>query len=317
MLRSLVLYAIVAILFLPACGGGTSDPIRASRADLWVDALTGSDANSGLARAPLRTISRALEIVVAGATIQVAPGLYDVAHGETFPLRVPAAVELRGDPGSWGTGNGLGDTAIVGQAQYRPGTPEATASLDPGTGVRIAGFRIGYPSGPGVPATGTGVVVRNGDVSIEQCTFGGFDHGVLFERSPGTVVDPAGGVVAGNVIRDCDIGVLFRGPAPGTRVSSNWINHTLSGIMLEGPGPDLGGGNAGSAGLNTFACNLTDIHAQTFQAGQPYTISAQANFWDALPVVVATNLGAGYPDVLLGLGATVLLNSSLGGASCP
>lgn len=76
-----------------AGAGGSDEPGPAEEPppgfDVYVDAARGDDAASGEKEAPLRTISRALE--VAGklkepAAIYVAAGTYDAAHGERFPL---------------------------------------------------------------------------------------------------------------------------------------------------------------------------------------------------------------------------------------
>lgn len=55
--------------------------------DWYVDAAGGSDANAGLAPgSPFKTIGRALATVGPGGHIRLAPGLYDTANGEVFPL---------------------------------------------------------------------------------------------------------------------------------------------------------------------------------------------------------------------------------------
>ncbi len=59
--------------------------------DLYVDATGGSDANVGTTPGQaLRTITRALALAGSGTRIHVAPGTYDAALGETFPLDLNA-----------------------------------------------------------------------------------------------------------------------------------------------------------------------------------------------------------------------------------
>src|SRR5262245_18313699 len=73
-------------------GGGGGSPLPAILAHWYVDATAGSDVNAGTFAAPFKTIAHALAVVQVGQTIHAAPGVYDAANGETFPLVVPANV---------------------------------------------------------------------------------------------------------------------------------------------------------------------------------------------------------------------------------
>lgn len=54
---------------------------------LYVDAVTGSDANDGLNSGhPLKTLTRALALAIHGSAIAIATGQYSAASGEAFPL---------------------------------------------------------------------------------------------------------------------------------------------------------------------------------------------------------------------------------------
>src|SRR5688500_17905353 len=67
---------------------------------------------------PFRTITRAIATVLAGQTIQVAPGTYDAALGETFPLLLPPGTALLGDELT--KGNGSTPTRIEGGGAVPP-----------------------------------------------------------------------------------------------------------------------------------------------------------------------------------------------------
>ncbi len=68
---------------------GGADPGIISNGTLYVDAVGGSDANSGLsAGAALKTMTNALARVIRDGTIIVAAGTNNAASGETFPLTV-------------------------------------------------------------------------------------------------------------------------------------------------------------------------------------------------------------------------------------
>jgi len=71
---------------------------------LYVDPVRGSDAGAGTAQAPLKTITQALAIAPASSVIQLAPGTYSAASGETFPLRLQPGVTLQGSAESQGQG---------------------------------------------------------------------------------------------------------------------------------------------------------------------------------------------------------------------
>ncbi len=66
--------------------------------DAWVDAVNGDDTNGdGTASAPWKTITKAISSIADTVKrINVKPGTYDTALGETFPIAVPDGVVLRG-----------------------------------------------------------------------------------------------------------------------------------------------------------------------------------------------------------------------------
>ena len=89
LLFALVVTALLAIL-----------PAHAD--EFWVDAAGGDDANSGGAPDDAwRTLSHALPSMPHGQghTLHVAPGLYEQAHGETFPITVWPGLTIVGDQG--------------------------------------------------------------------------------------------------------------------------------------------------------------------------------------------------------------------------
>src|SRR5207247_8659980 len=97
--------AIPAALTSNACAGVT----------LYVNVSTGVDTNPGTQASPLKTITKAMSVATSGATVQVAPGIYnnlDLNTPEVFPITVPAGVLLIGDEASKGSG-----TSIVGGGQ--------------------------------------------------------------------------------------------------------------------------------------------------------------------------------------------------------
>jgi hypothetical protein len=80
---------------------------------LYINPVSGSDTAPGTQAAPFKTVTRALQNVSAGTTLKLAPGLYNAASGETFPLVIPAEVILSGDETQKGKG-----TQITGSGKH-------------------------------------------------------------------------------------------------------------------------------------------------------------------------------------------------------
>ncbi|MBN1211314.1 MAG: DUF1565 domain-containing protein [candidate division Zixibacteria bacterium] len=111
------------------------DPVQPI--DYFVDAVTGSNSNDGSEQAPFRTISHALSVAVASDSIKVQPGIYNVALGEVFPLRIPDSVTLIGDEDNRGTGSD--STVIVGIGAV---SSPYFATVVGGDGAALSGFLI-------------------------------------------------------------------------------------------------------------------------------------------------------------------------------
>jgi hypothetical protein len=83
-------------------------PMQSPRSEaqqfLFVNPLTGKDTNAGdTQRSPFRTITHALRSAQPNNTvIMLAIGTYTGDTGESFPLMIPAGVQLQGDPGTKG-----------------------------------------------------------------------------------------------------------------------------------------------------------------------------------------------------------------------
>ncbi len=130
-------------------------------ADIYVDAVTGDDANDGSLGAPKRTITAALAAAIRGQVVAVFPGQYDAQHGEVFPILLPAGVTLIGDPDNQGLG--ATETRILGQGMV---DFETSAAIDVQTDAEIRGFAITSSSDP----LSFGIFV-DVDATIEHNTF--------------------------------------------------------------------------------------------------------------------------------------------------
>ncbi len=266
----------------------------------YVDASKGSDANPGTESSPFRTITKALSVAlpggpgVIGSTIQVAPGLYDAALGERFPLVVPDGVTLIGDEPR--KGGGPAPTVISGGGPVLDAKSTASAVVA-GFNATIAGFTLMCapdPSQPGIARAGlylgkSGTVVRNNTIR------GSGNYGVL--------VDDGGGghaltdnLITGQV-RGAGVSVKL-GQELANKLQNNVITGNEIGVKVEDEGVDLGGGDTSSKGGNTLVCNtLNDLWVRG-----KMTIEAKNNVWAHNPIVVVPE---GKGDLLRGGGATV------------
>lgn len=75
---------------------------RIENSIIYVDSQTGNDSDGGTRNTPLKTITQALKVAEPNTVISLAPGNYNEATGETFPLIIKSNVTLEGVPGGQG-----------------------------------------------------------------------------------------------------------------------------------------------------------------------------------------------------------------------
>ncbi|NES71908.1 MAG: DUF1565 domain-containing protein, partial [Okeania sp. SIO2D1] len=71
---------------------------------LYVDSSKGNDNAVGSSVAPLKTLTKALKQVIGETMIQLAPGNYDAANGERFPLIISQGIVVLGNESTQGKG---------------------------------------------------------------------------------------------------------------------------------------------------------------------------------------------------------------------
>ncbi|MBW4509027.1 MAG: S-layer homology domain-containing protein [Scytonematopsis contorta HA4267-MV1] len=131
---------------------------------LYVNPATGNDTATGSRLAPLKTLKRALKLIKAPKTIiQLAPGYYNAASGESFPLLIPNGVMVLGNEATKGQG-----VVISGNGEYRSesfGVQNITILLL--GDAQIMGVSVSNNS----TAKGTGVWVESGASTLANNTF--------------------------------------------------------------------------------------------------------------------------------------------------
>jgi hypothetical protein len=262
-----------------ACGGGTRAP--SSPSTLYVDAAAGSDDNLGTETEPLRTITKALELLTfRSGTVVVAPGTYDAAHGESFPLQVPNRVALIGDAANRGQGTRW--TSITGFAQVSILPAGNPGTVVMGEDASITGFVVGAGHREDYNLS----LVLNARAQVVSCTLPGWRSlpGTARWGTAGVVILP--GLSNECVIRDCVIEGHSMGISLGYGsfhlVEANVIRGNHRGVQVQSSGgsegADLGGGVAGSLGRNVIAGNGTDLDL----LGDTH-VSARDCVWDHAP----------------------------------
>jgi hypothetical protein len=83
-------------------------------ATLYVNPVTGNDANSGSRSSPLKSITYAIKQAKTSTIIQLSNGTYGKANGEVFPLIIPPGLLLVGNEGNKGQ-----EIIISGSGEYQ------------------------------------------------------------------------------------------------------------------------------------------------------------------------------------------------------
>ncbi|EMJ64302.1 MULTISPECIES: DUF1565 domain-containing protein [Leptospira] len=300
----------------------------------YVDALAGDDSNPGTSLAPYKTITYAVS--QPGKTIYVAPGTYDEALGETFPIKIPVGMNLIGNESGKGigteqssgyTGAGInpneGPTLILGAGPTSSGSTAYT-TLALGNNSTIAGFTITnlkpiYNSNNmAVQVLGelfgtvTGITIRNNTVTGTVLGVGIF---VPSYNNPASI----GNTISGNTITSNQNGIYYNLSSAVIKVENNLISRNRWGITIgantnTNPSMDLGGGSTGSTGNNTISCN-TDYDLRT-QVPNTVTLYAKNNHWDHIPPT-STLLAGEVADILNPSNSSILTSGmSLAASPC-
>ena len=192
-------------------------PMAAS-ATLFVNSATGNDSASGGQSNPLKTIAKALSLAQSGTVIQVAPGNYNAASGEVFPLIVPSGVTILGNEATKGQ-----DVVIVGSGVFT--SPSAAAQ-------NITILMQNNSTVKGVSVTneqtrGTGIWVESVYCTVANCTLSKSKREGLF--ATGTAI---AAVMNNNFIQNVGNGIALAGNAKG-EIRGNKFQNTGYAIAVQ------------------------------------------------------------------------------------
>jgi hypothetical protein len=253
---------------VPACDNrGVND--QGFNIAWFIDPVNGDDFNfDGSPQFPFLTINRALQLVIPGDEIVLAPGTYSASSNkEVFPIVVKPGVLLLGDPGSSGATtviSGAGSYTVQGGSQVP--TPVA-AALVLGNGVQVSGVKVtaAGANGVGIVCDGTSPVITSS--TITACGASGIR---TFQGASPTITST---ILSSNTSEGV---ATFDTSSPNFRSCSMTSNGT-DGISAQNTSvPNLG--DASGAGANTLTGNgAVGLNNATTAS----TIQAVGNTWNA------------------------------------
>lgn len=238
MTRSIVLFvSIAAVLAMAACSDDDNNPVvpPGNSTDKYVNQTTGSDAYNGSAASPWATITHAVATADSEITIHVAPGTYNAASGETFPIMLKFGQKLIGAVSTKGAA--VMPTLIEGEGAYALGFLIGTTVVG-AEGARVAGFSIANET----------YQVSYAALSVDGVTME-VDHNTFLD---GTYT----GLVAGNIAN--------------VNVHDNHFQASSYGLVLDGSGVVSVHDNTmdgGSYGIRVFGIDSLDVANNTISVG--------------------------------------------------
>jgi hypothetical protein len=269
---------------------------------IYVNAITGSDITGiGGRNKPFKTITKGLDVAEAGQTVTAAPGVYDAANGETFPITVPVSVTLEGE--NW-------ETCIIRVAAEAQATRRGVAMYGTGCGFRKFTLEedkiVDTYWNNAVYLSGCANALVDSIRCLERA-----NYAVLRVRSDhGTIVQNCYFVVDDGNLEDRGLEIVFNDDGNDTILRNLKVSGFYTGIefnafqntLVEGcdlsgnyegaeiccwqnassqPNPDFGGGARGSLGGNNFSNNTScGLSNETANA-----IYAMYNTWNNTPPV--------------------------------
>ncbi|QDU68960.1 DUF1565 domain-containing protein [Engelhardtia mirabilis] len=239
---------------------------------LFVDAVTGDDQQGlGSPTAPFATVTKAVAALGAQPgphTIRVAPGVYNVALGESFPIQLPKDTELQGAGHSLCTISGEGDGTLLRMDRGVLITDFTVQRGDVGILSAVPGFTIMGPE-----RHVRRCVVRQCTVGIRMTDALHTDYGLVVTNSviTGNIVGLEA-EVTGNDFQSCSLlvyGCTITDNLQGLNASKPGFGAelylTLSTSILRGNGDDSIAGWAGAPTVQ--GCVLEDSSSFVGQDG--------------------------------------------------
>ncbi|AFZ03184.1 DUF1565 domain-containing protein [Calothrix sp. PCC 6303] len=210
---------------------------------IYVNPTSGNDAaGAGTTEAaPLKTISFALKQAQSGTVIQLLPGNYSTASGETFPLDLKSGVTLRGNDEAKGQG-----ILITGGGSYTSRTfAQQNITILGQNNATISGVTVTNPN-----QRGTGIWLESTNTVIANNTFTNSVRDGVFVTGTGnpkvnnnifvlnlgngiSIAKQSTGEVRGNTFQNTGFGIAVSETA-APMIADNQILQNNGGVVVTG-----------------------------------------------------------------------------------
>lgn len=299
-MKKLIILAL-AMLTISLTGCGTTTPAAAPAVVLpayYVNAATGLDTNAGTQAAPFKTITKALATASTGISLNifVAPGTYNAANGEVFPLKIASTgINLIG----------TGTPLISGTGNYKPAAGNMSGWTLP--------FAVAIT--PGVTATMQGFAING---SQETICIDGATATLTNNTASGStdiavwICDNANATLTNNTINNGGWSVLVADASTTAKLRGNTINTPTMHSIVVGyatpvPTTAIDLGTAANPGNNIIQGGLggVGLYLKVVTAGG--NVNASGNTWK---VTQGADPQGHYPAGLLIAPGTALVAGS-------
>jgi parallel beta-helix repeat protein len=185
----------------------------------YINPATGSDSAAGSQSAPFKTITKALSQAQSDTTIQLAPGNYNAASGEVFPLNVPSKVKMLGNEGNKGSG-----ILIEGSGAYNSRTQAGqNVTILLASDAELRGVSV-----TNLASRGTAVWMESTAPTVANCTFTKCNREGVFATGDANPV-----ILNNNFIENGGNGISFTKNSLG-EIRGNICKNAGSGISIDG-----------------------------------------------------------------------------------
>lgn len=134
---------------------------------LFVNPSVGDNKTAGTDRAPLKTITQALQLAQANTVIMLSPGIYSAQTGETFPILLKSGISLQGDAST----KGKNITIQGGDTYLSPTSARQNVTIVGANQTAITGVTITNPN-----PRGYGLWIESSSPTVAENTFIGSGH---------------------------------------------------------------------------------------------------------------------------------------------
>jgi parallel beta-helix repeat protein len=260
-------------------------PLPSNAATIYVDATNGSDTTGdGSQSAPYRTITYATGKASAGTIIQLFPGTYSEASGETFPIQLKAGQILRGDESTLGEGY-----LIVGGGTYiSPTVARQNVTMLAGNDAQIRGVSMRNEG-----RRGYALWLESTSPKVYNNSFVGSVHDGIFMTGNATawvegnrfyqngangisVLGTSTPTIVNNLFQETGFGITIdQKSAP--QVKNNRVTQNRSGIIVGGSATPVLRGNLISSNLESGLVAITAAQPDLGTAQDPGNNAFEGN----------------------------------------